>query len=150
VGRRYQTEINLNLLARTKTAHAAGFQNTQQLNLQGRRHIPDLIEEKRPLMGLFEATDLTLVRAGKRTFFMSEQFGLEQFRGNSRTVHGNHRSGAATDGMNCLGNQFLTGTSFALNQHGRFGLTNNRDVFLDLHHCRAFARDDAIDYTLNG
>ena len=49
------------------------LQHAQQLELQRRRHVADLVEEQRALVGQLEAPELALDRAGERAPLVAEQ-----------------------------------------------------------------------------
>ena len=49
------------------------FQHAQQLGLHGERHVADLIEEQRAVVGLLELAQVTGRRAGERSLFVAEQ-----------------------------------------------------------------------------
>jgi hypothetical protein len=52
-------------------------------------HIANFIEEERSPFRNFEAAPSRGVCAGKRTFFVAEQFALEKIAGYSAAIHGN-------------------------------------------------------------
>ena len=75
-----------------RAAHAAErllLQEPQQLGLQRRRHLADLIEEHRAFVGLLEQPTLLLPRIGERAAFVAEQLAFEQLlrQSGARDVH---------------------------------------------------------------
>ena len=52
------------------------LQDTQQLGLQGRRDITDFIQEKRSLVGQFEATDFLRNGAGECALLVTKELTL--------------------------------------------------------------------------
>ena len=52
------------------------------------RHVADLIEENRALIGLFEFSNVAPGRSSERALLMSEEFRLDQFRGDRRAIQG--------------------------------------------------------------
>ena len=67
------------------------FQHSEQLRLKRKGHRGDLVEKQDAAACPFGVAKVTLVRAGKRALFMSENFALEEFRGDRRTIHGHER-----------------------------------------------------------
>jgi hypothetical protein len=55
--------VDLDGLLAADALELALLQHAQQLQLQGRRHVADLVEEQRPLVGELEAPELALDRA---------------------------------------------------------------------------------------
>ena len=71
-------------------AHArevAVLQHVQELGLQRRMQVADLVEEDRALVGRLELADLLLVGAGERAPLVTEQLALQQIVGHGRAVH---------------------------------------------------------------
>ena len=54
------------------------LQDAQQLDLHGRRHVADLVEEERAAVGDLEQPLLVGQRAGEGALAMAEQLALEQ------------------------------------------------------------------------
>ena len=69
------------------------FEQAQELCLESRSEIADLVQKKRALAGSFGIAEVTRLRTGERAAFVTENFGLEQVRGNGRAVHGHERTG---------------------------------------------------------
>ena len=65
---------------------AALLEHAQQLGLRDQRHVADLVEEQRAVVGQLEASRLAIVRAGERAFLVAEDFRLEQRVGQRRAV----------------------------------------------------------------
>ena len=59
----------------------------QQFRLQRKRHIADFIEKQSAAFGLIDATQFIFGSAGKRAFFVTEQFALEQLGRKRRAIH---------------------------------------------------------------
>ena len=62
------------------------LQHAEQLGLQLRRDVADLVEEQRPLVGQLEAADLLADGAGEGALLVAEQLALQQPRGDGRAV----------------------------------------------------------------
>ena len=54
------------------------LEEPQQLGLQRRRHLADLVEKHRAAVGLLEQAALLLPRVGERAALVAEQLALEQ------------------------------------------------------------------------
>jgi hypothetical protein len=94
------------------------------------RQVADLIEEKRSLMGLFEAADAALIRASKGAAFVSEQFAFQQVFRNGRAIDGDERGfTAVTVLVDGACDQFLAGAGLAANED-RDGLGGDASDFL--------------------
>jgi hypothetical protein len=70
---------------------AALLQHAQELRLERRAHVADLVEEKRPLFREREATTTICHRAGERTPDMAEQLRLEKIVRDRGAVHRDER-----------------------------------------------------------
>ena len=67
------------------------LEHAQQLDLDVRRQLADLVEKDRRAIGQLEAADLPRERAGEGAFLAAEQLALDQRRRNRRAVHAHHR-----------------------------------------------------------
>ena len=94
------------------------LEQSQCLGLSCGAHVADLVEEDRAAVDLLELADVTLIRAGEGSFFVTEEFAFEQRFGQRRTVDGKKRFLAALavviDGSR---DQFFAGAAFAEDQH---------------------------------
>ena len=90
------------------------LQDTQQLHLHGRAHVPDLVEEESAALGDLETALAGGDSAGKGALFVAEQLGFEQIGGDRAAVH-RHKGAAATRTqiMDGAGDDFLAGAGFA-------------------------------------
>jgi hypothetical protein len=94
------------------------LQHAQELHLQRRRQIADLVEEDRAAIGGFEPSALGVDRAGEGAFLMPEQLGLDQGLDEGATIDGNERAGATRARlMNEARDQFLAGAGLAANEN---------------------------------
>ena len=98
----------------------AFLDRAQQLGLQVRLEVADLVEEQRAAVGQLELADALLDRAGERALFVAEQRALDQLARNRRDVDGDERRlGVRRLAMQQAGEQFLAGAAFAEDQHRR-------------------------------
>jgi hypothetical protein len=70
----------VNVLLEPTRSKVRSPRKAQQLDLQRRVDLPDLIQKKRPALRLLEAPDPPFVRAGEGPFFVPEQLALQQSR----------------------------------------------------------------------
>ena len=74
---------------------------------------------------------------------MTEQFAFQEIKGNSRAIQLDECTPASRACfVNGLGNQFLAGAGFAVNQNGRVGGCNTSDLFK--HRFKRTARPDNL------
>ena len=135
VGGTQHAHIHRNFLAATDTLNDALLQEAQQLGLQRRGHIADLVQEQRATGRGFDLARCLPGRTGKGAFFIAEQLALQQVLGNRSTVNGDKASFLSlAQLMQRLGHQLLTGTRLAQDQHRGI---RRRDLFhraADLQH----------------
>src|SRR5262249_20951592 len=102
---------------------AALGQRAQELGLEERRHLADLVEKQRSAVGQLELANLGAHRAGERAFLVAEQLRLEERRGQRRAIDRNERAVFAPAlEMNRARAELLAGAGFAADEHGRVGL----------------------------
>ncbi|MNL13771.1 hypothetical protein D3C87_1346900 [compost metagenome] len=77
MGRAEDAHVDLHLTITAHAAEAAVVQETQQLGLQVRRHLADLIEKHRALVGQFHQPRFAAARrTGKGAGGVAEQFAF--------------------------------------------------------------------------
>ena len=69
---RHQPHVHLDRLRSAEALELLLLEHAQQLGLQLRRDVADLIEEQRPLMGQLETADLLGDGAGEGTLLVAE------------------------------------------------------------------------------
>ena len=87
VGRRKDPRIHVDILVGSDACDLPLLQRPQYLGLRRQTHIADLVQKDRPAVRLFEFSLALFDRRSKRPFLMPEEFALDQFRRNRRTVH---------------------------------------------------------------
>src|SRR5581483_7650768 len=101
------------------------LQDPQQLHLDDRRDLADLIEEERALMRELEPAAPLLHGAGERAFFMTEKLSLKQRLWQSRTADLDERVVAPRAApVYGIRDELLAGAAFAEDQDGRIGCGN--------------------------
>jgi hypothetical protein len=68
------------------------FEHSQQLRLDGRRHLTDFVEEQDAAAGLFDPTGLGRDGAREGTPLVAEELRLEQLIGQGGAVDGDERT----------------------------------------------------------
>ena len=109
VGRRDHPHVHRLLLAAAQPPERALLQHAQQLDLGGRHHLGNLVEEQRAAMRELEHAGPAIVRAGEGALLMSEDLALQQRLGNRRTVDRDERERRPRElGLvNRLGDEFV-------------------------------------------
>src|SRR5687768_2954117 len=93
------------------------LQHTKKLDLHRGRHLPDLVEEDRPSVCGLEQSLSVRIRAGKRSFDVTEQLRLEQGLCESTAVYRDKRFlCAGAEIVDRTRHQFFTRTALACDQ----------------------------------
>ena len=99
------------------------------------RHVADLVEEQRAVVGQLEAAGLAIVRAGERALLVAEDFRLEQRVGQRRAVDGLEVLGPAPRQLvDHARDDFLARAGRAEDQHRDVGLGGGADPLEDDQH----------------
>ncbi|GDV47058.1 hypothetical protein ExPUPEC04_01225 [Escherichia coli] len=139
MSRRNQPDINRDGLVAADTLNFALLNRTQQTNLHHRRDIANFIEKQRAAVRLNKAPFPAFVGPGKRPFFVTEQFRLQQGFVERRAVERYQRFFATcATGVNRPGDQLFTGAGIAVDQHRGFRWRDEGDFTEQVLHRRAF------------
>ena len=107
--------------------HRTILERLEQLDLQGVRHQPDLVEKDRAAMSDLQQSGLGLSGVGKRATFESEELGFEQRVGNRRAVDVDEcRIRARAHPVNDVRNEPFACPRFTLYQHRGQALRRSR------------------------
>ena len=118
------------------------LQHAQNLGLRVHAHGGNFVEEQRAAIGDFEQALLRGDRRSECALHVAEERGLEQLRRHGAGVDGHKGLVAARRvGVNRLGDQFLAGSAFALDEHGRAAGRHLRHQVEDAQHDFALAHD---------
>src|SRR6185437_196562 len=138
----YDADVDLGDRIATDPGDLPLLQDPEQLCLQIDIQFPDLVEEQRSLIGLFEFPDAARNRSGKRPLFMTTQLALDEIPRDSRYVNGNKRQLMSFGViMNGFCDHFLTGTRFACDRYRNIRLRRFFDHGEDLFDLVALAQD---------
>src|SRR6266404_8381418 len=115
-----QADINF---VRAVTAEPLEFlllQDAQQLRLKFERNVADLIKKERALVRRLKASRFLRDRSRERSFFMTEQFTLQEPKRNCGAIQF-HKSTfpSAAQIVDCTRDEFFAGPRFAQDQHTR-------------------------------
>ena len=83
------------LLAPADALEGAVLQEAEELALDVRGHVADLVQEQRAAVGQLEFAPPPADGAGKRAALVAEQLGFDQFLGNGRAVDFDERTEVA-------------------------------------------------------
>src|SRR5215813_5009765 len=119
VGRRYHPHIDANVMLAAEPRELAVLQHLQQLGLQGKAQIADLVEKHRAVIRELELARLVLNRSGERAALETEQFRLEQLGRQRGAVHLHERL-VATErgGIERPRDKLLAGAAVTADQNG--------------------------------
>lgn len=117
------------------------LEKTQQLGLQVKGHLADLVEKDRSVLRQFEQPLFATLRVGEGTLFEAEQFALQQILGDRGAVDLDESlAPPVTELMQGARHQFLAGPAFPGDQHGTVSRSRDQaDAFAYLAHCLAVA-----------
>ena len=120
VRRRDHADVDLDRLRAADALELVLLQEAQQLDLDRRRDLADLVEEQRAAVGEREPAVLARHRAGERAALVTEQLALEQRLGERRAVQLDERAVRARRPLvDRVGDELLAGAALAGDQHGR-------------------------------
>ena len=109
-------------IVRTDAGDLAAFQHAQQLDLRGERHVAHLVEKQRAAVGIFELSDPIGRGVGERAADVTEQLAFQDVLAQRGAVQRDERLVLAWAVlMDRLGDQFLAGARFALDQYAGVG-----------------------------
>jgi len=98
-------------LLATDPHELALLDDSQELRLQGRRELADLVQEDRALIRELELPELLLDRVGERASLVPEELAFEQILGDGGAVERDERLlGSRALVVQGLGDELLPGT----------------------------------------
>jgi len=86
IGRRHDPGVHVDHPVASDAGEAEVLQDVQELGLEGKGMLRDLVEVDRPLVGVLELARLSAVRPGERALFVAEELRLEEPGGNRGAV----------------------------------------------------------------
>ena len=119
--------VDLDRLRAAEALDDTFLKDAEQLDLDFRRQLANLVEEDRRHVGGLEAADLARDGAGVGPSLTAEQFALDQGARDGAAVHANHRAFAARAALvDRVSEHFLADPGFPEQQNGR---RRRRDLF---------------------
>src|SRR5262245_56835602 len=137
VGGGNDAHVHLEVRSAAYSGELAILEHVEELALERRMQVADLVEKDSPVVGRLELADLELVGPGERPALVTEQLALEQFAGHSGAV--DLDEGAALAGaemMDRARDQILSRPGFPGDQHRHVCASGERDRLSDLEHLR--------------
>ena len=126
---RHQPHVHLDRLRAAEALELLLLQHAQQLGLQLRGDVADLVEEQRPLVRQLEAADLLADGAGEGALLVAEQLALQQPRGDGRAVELDEGAALARAQLvQGAGDEFLARARFAADEHRGAGGGDGLDL----------------------
>ena len=120
VGGAHQPEVRGDGAGAADRPELTLLQDAQQLGLQRRLHLANLVEEQRAAVRELDQADLVGDGARERALAMAEQLALEQIGGDGGAVQADERlAGALAVLVDRLGDQLLAGAVLADDEHVR-------------------------------
>ncbi len=121
-----QPDINLMSAVAAESFEFLLLQNTQQFRLKFQRDVADFVQKKRALIRQFKAPHFLSDCASERSLFMTEQLALQKPQRNRGAIQFHEGAFAArAQIVDRAGNQLLTGSSLAQDQHARIRRRDN-------------------------
>ena len=118
----------------------AFLQDAQQLGLQFKRDLADLVEKERPAFGKLKASNPIAHRPREGTFCVAEELAFVQFPRHLGAVDFDERPFRPLAApMDLPGDEFLAGAALSQDEHGRFGRRHQVDLPEDGFQRRALA-----------
>src|SRR6266702_1464865 len=140
VGARDDADVDPHGLRAADRPHLLLLDRAQKLHLQVHRHLADLIEKDRAVVGCDEQSRASLHSAGEGTLHVPEELAFQKRLRDGSAVDGNERlSAPRTGGVDGAGDQFLAGAALAGDEDVARGRTRSRDLGPDRAHQRTVA-----------
>ena len=115
---RNDADIHTDCFISSDTLEFMFLKHAEKLDLERCGDFPDFIEEDSAAVCHFEAALVFSDCTGERSLFMTEEFTFDDVFWESGTVHADKRTiGAVGVVVDCLSDEFLTGTRFAEDQN---------------------------------
>ena len=118
IGGGYQADVELPGACAADTLELALLQDAQQLGLQLRSQLADLVEKNGAALGHLELALFLRHGSGEGALLVSEQLAFQQRLGEGGAVDGDEGLGRArAEAVQGAGHQFLAGAGFAEDEH---------------------------------
>jgi hypothetical protein len=129
VAGRDDPDIDLDGTVTARSLEFAVLDDPEQLALQLQRHSADFIKKKGAAVGLFQKSDLSVIRLADCTFPLPEELAFDTVRGQGCTVDRDHRHVfARTAAIDSTSDHTFTGAGLAKEQSGHIHGGNLLDL----------------------
>src|SRR5256886_6390038 len=146
VGRRDEAEIHRDGPGGAHPAHRALLEHAEELRLELRRHLRDLVEEERAPVRLLEKAGFVVGGAREAAAGMAEQLRLDEVLRQCGTVDLHPRPAAPPAPLvERVGDELLAGPALADDQHVGVCVSHGRDRLQDTLHPGGLSEDLAAD-----
>ena len=88
--RRHDADVGLEHIVCADPGESAILQHAEQLHLDRKRHVPDLIKKKSAAVRLLEAARTARDRTRERAFLVAKELAFQQVLGNRAAVDRDH------------------------------------------------------------
>ena len=140
VAGRDHAHVRLLCLGGADAHEDAGFEHAQQLDLQVRWHLGDLVEEQRAAVRTLEEALMLTFGPREAALLMPEQLALNQIGGDGTAVDGDERPIAApAEVMHGARNELLAGPALSGDEHAECRAGHPRDLLVHRFHRRRAA-----------
>src|ERR1043166_8726528 len=127
---RNQARIGVNGSSTSQPLEFPLLKDSQELGLELKRNVADLVEKYGAAVGQFETPDALRNGAGERAPLVPEQLAFEQAGGNRRTVELHERARPPkAEIVDCASDQFFSSSRLAKYQYSRIGGRHSLDIF---------------------
>ena len=118
--RRDDSDVHRDVHRAAHAAERARLEHAQELGLELRRHLPDLVQEQRAAVGELEQALPEAFRVGERPALVAVQLALEQRLGDRAAIELHERSaGPGALVVQVARHELLAGAGLAVDQHRR-------------------------------
>src|SRR5262249_2374247 len=121
------------LLAADPT-HLAAIDRAEQLRLERKIEIADLVDEQRATVRFFEHAGTRRDRAGECAALVTEELRFNERRRHRSAVEDDERTGAAAHFVERLGEHFFARAGFAFDDHGHARLREALAQWIEASH----------------
>jgi hypothetical protein len=121
----------------------AVLEHLQELGLQTRMHLADLVQEDGALIGILELAELPLLGSRERALFEAEELALQELRGQGGAIHLDEGTLAAgRELVQGAGHELLAGAALASDQDGDVRVRHLLDDLAHLAHLGSVPSQD--------
>jgi hypothetical protein len=139
VGRGEHAHVDGDLGCPADRADLLLLQDPQELDLQRRRELADLVEQDRPAVGLAKDAERLGSSAREGTLLVAEELALHQRLGHRAAVDDDELSGATAPLVQESGDALFARAALAGDEHGGLRRRDLRDELVDGAHLLALA-----------